>query len=34
MFGEISVGDRNTSVIGMKIVVKFMRFDETLDSFL
>ena len=29
MFGEIWVGDRNTSVIGMKIVVKFRRSDVT-----
>lgn len=29
MFGEILVGDRNTSVIGIKIVVTFMSFDVT-----
>lgn len=27
--GEIWVGDRNTSVIGVKTVVEFMRFDVT-----
>ena len=29
MFGEISVGDRNKSVIGIKILVTFRRFDVT-----
>ena len=27
--GEIWVGDRNTSVVGVKTVVEFMRFDVT-----